>query len=561
MGIEEKGRVLTRKEQLRHAAQILSARGLFHAAKWASQLLVSIKANSEFDQLASESDFVGTELNDPPLIEDEQDTFSLAQSYFSTHEYLRCAHALEHFKNPKCVFLRLYALFLAGEKRKQEETQETVPKDEKGQGLLTSHSAVNHQLEKIERTIRDSPEAFNDCLCLYLLGIVLREQERHTEAVETYCISIRKFPWNWSAWSDLAVSWAAATVKGDKCKLDVSDHWMRKMFDAVVLLDKQEVDKAFALNLELHQQIPDSNYILAQLAISSQHKGDVNEARQRFEQLVHRDPFSLDHLDVFSNMLYVQGDRARLSNLAHHVVTVDKFRPETCCVVGNLYSIKQNHPRAVLYFARALRLDRRWLSAWTLMGHEYLEMRNSAAAIQAYRRAIDINPSDFRAWYGLGQTYEILQMYNYALFYYQKVTTLRPYDSRFWVALGSCYEHLHRLPDAIDCLERADNNGDDEGVALVKLAELYNRAGDQERAARSHRRIVEQHQGNPHKAQRVGDSLLYLAELMRQQGNLTNAHDMCDMIVGLDGAGPARDKARALLRDLQSQMASRTARQ
>ena len=37
--------------------------------------------------------------------------------------------------------------------------------------------------------------------------------------------------------------------------------------------------------------------------------------------------------------------------------------------------------QAVLYFRRALKLDKNYLSAWTLMGHEYVEMKNPAAAI------------------------------------------------------------------------------------------------------------------------------------------------------------------------------------
>ena len=39
--------------------------------------------------------------------------------------------------------------------------------------------------------------------------------------------------------------------------------------------------------------------------------------------------------------------------------------------------------QAVLYFQRALKQDRRFLNAWTLMGHEYVEMKNPPAAIGA----------------------------------------------------------------------------------------------------------------------------------------------------------------------------------
>jgi anaphase-promoting complex subunit 8 len=56
----------------------------------------------------------------------------------------------------------------------------------------------------------------------------------------------------------------------------------------------------------------------------------------------------------------------------------------------------------VIYFQRAIKLDKKYLSAWTLMGHEYLELKNTNAAIESYRTAVDIDNTDFRAWYGLG---------------------------------------------------------------------------------------------------------------------------------------------------------------
>ena len=46
------------------------------------------------------------------------------------------------------------------------------------------------------------------------------------------------------------------------------------------------------------------------------------------------DPFRLDNLDTYSNLLYVKEMRVELSHLAHRVVQVDKYRVETCCVIG-----------------------------------------------------------------------------------------------------------------------------------------------------------------------------------------------------------------------------------
>lgn len=149
------------------------------------------------------------------------------------------------------------------------------------------------------------------------------------------------------------------------------------------------------------------------------------------------------------------GARPQLAFIAQLATATDKFRPETCCVVGNYYSLKSEHEKAVMYFRRALTLDRNFLSAWTLMGHEYIEMKNTHAAIESYRRAVDVNRKDYRAWYGLGQAYEVLDMSFYALFYYQRAAALRPYDPKMWQAVGSCYAKMGRVEQSIRALKRA----------------------------------------------------------------------------------------------------------
>ena len=56
-------------------------------------------------------------------------------------------------------------------------------------------------------------------------------------------------------------------------------------------------------------------------------------------------------------------------------------------VLGNVYSIRSEHTKAVAYFRRAIKLDPGYLAAWTLMGHEFVELSNTHAAIEAYRKA------------------------------------------------------------------------------------------------------------------------------------------------------------------------------
>ena len=53
-------------------------------------------------------------------------------------------------------------------------------------------------------------------------------------------------------------------------------------------------------------------------------------------------------MDTHSNILYVQENFPALSHLAHRTAATDKYRPETCCIIGNYYSLKAQHEKVSL---------------------------------------------------------------------------------------------------------------------------------------------------------------------------------------------------------------------
>ena len=272
-------------------------------------------------------------------------------------------------------------------------------------------------------------------------------------------------------------------------------------------------------NLELYQQSPNltqslsrllsifptSSFLLTCNALLSYHSKDLMAAEQHFSQMLSLHPHRLDSLDHYSNILYVLNLRPKLAFLAHLCSSVDKFRPESCVVIGNYYSLLSMHEKAVQYFRRALTLDRSCLSAWTLMGHEYVELKNTHAAIESYRRAVDVNRRDYRAWYGLGQAYEMIEMHTYSLWYFKKAAGLRPWDGKMWNAVGSCLQKMGRERDGIKALKRAlradafydagssfSSSGDlvvSRGTTgqmdpdiLVQIAGMYDSIGEEEEA-------------------------------------------------------------------------------
>lgn len=62
-------------------------------------------------------------------------------------------------------------------------------------------------------------------------------------------------------------------------------------------------------------------------------------AAAKFSEIREEDPYCLDGMDVYSNVLYVQINQPELAQLAHHAFEVDKYRVETCCIVGKFYFV------------------------------------------------------------------------------------------------------------------------------------------------------------------------------------------------------------------------------
>jgi anaphase-promoting complex subunit 8 len=554
-------------------------------------------------------------------------------------------------------YLRAYALFMAGERRKEEEYNELESSGTGlggggggsgshnndgsggsgggtkttsvggGSGGVSSATTTRIKNPYLSQLVREVSEAYNDnnelglsggeeqqqqqqqprytldAFGLYVYGMLLKEAKNesipcphppHMILVE----SLLEFPLNWSAWLDLCevltsgnndASSASMTNSNIEQQVEqtlqpiLATHYMYHFFCAHLMAHHHSAhEDALVLLERLYEPLPDqplfqSPHLKTQLAVVHYHLRELEQALMWFKESSADDRYSLDHKDVYSNILYVKEDRVALSHLAHEAVVIDKYRPETCCIVGNYYSLKQQRQKAVLYFQRALKLDRSYTSAWTLMGHEYVELKQTEQAMESYRRAVTVSPKDYRAWYGLGQTYEFLNMYLYALFYYRKAATLRPYDPRMWCAVGQCFSALHKIQDAIRAYERAVAQEDNEGIATQKLAALYRQDGRQEEAAMCYIRHLELRylvtSASPEHQQQNGgtaaatptldaivqgivlesveaEALLFLAQYHKSHGEFDTAALMCSRLV--EYPGPEKEQAKGLLRDLRS---------
>lgn len=550
------------RAELRKAWVELSFRELSSAAQWAAELSCALPQQDDAPP-------AGGEETSPAMLPHVavagsgamSSTVMLAKSCFNMREYGRAAHVLKGVRDlhnhQAALFIRLYALYLAGEKRKEEEAMEVADPVEKCQVKNQELKGIEEHLAALhERHLLDGPN-------LYLYGITLRGLDLQVEARQMLLESVRVFPCNWSAWLDIiAICSDLGDTNGARSQLEalrLPDHWMVHFFHAALNLELQRNETAQERYAGLQRHFPESSYILSQTATCQYNMRNFDASQVMFDEVRRKDPFKLTSMDTYSNILYVKEQSAALSHLARQAVKIDKYTPEACCIVGNYHSLKGEHEKSVTYFQRALCLNRNFTPAWILMGHEFMEMKNTPAAIDAYRTAVNINQRDYRAWYGLGQTYELLNLHFYALFYYKRAMTLRPEDARMWCAMAQCYDAMERKSEAVKCYEKAQRCGDRDRMALPRLARLHRDLGERHEAAASYLQMIPQGTlaGAWHpKASGGGlasdavEALRFLMVFYREEGRLAECERCAAQL--LDTAGPERDEAKAVLQDLRA---------
>ncbi|CAF3354286.1 unnamed protein product [Rotaria socialis] len=477
---------------LQKAIPALDLVGLVHSRKWCCEMLQCITIGT-----ASTEGGGGDELDDGINLNitarelgTSSSLYLMAKSYFDLREYTRCANHLRNCTSGYGFFLRLYALYLDGLKHRCDDFVDVFPDTASNQRQATTKASLDNTWLirlRTELTTNEKTQPLNGYSC-YVYALVLKRLGLLNEALPYFVRTVKAVPHLWSAWEDLV------TLIDSEQKLhslDLPKHWIRNVFYARCYVELHKPELCVYICKELTQiGFHNSTYILLLQAKAYETGAELQLARTCCEDARTIDPYNLDSMDIFSNILFVLEDYHALAGLAQKCIEIEKYRFETCIVVGNFYSIRNDHARAIQYFTRALRMNPDYPAAWILLGHEFVEGKNHAAAINAYREALDLNRRDHRAWYGLGETYEIIKMYNYALYYFKEAFALKPNDSRYSNALGEVYERTQKLHEAKKCYWRSYCVGDIEGNALAKYAHVCDHLKDEETAARAYMEFI-----------------------------------------------------------------------
>lgn len=254
----------------------------------------------------------------------EHDLYLLSKSYFDLREYDRCAHFLKGCTSSRSRFLYFYSLYLSYEKKKLDTMTDTN---------FSSDPMKNNHLKNLCSIIQtDYHDKKLDGYCLYIYGVILKKLGLTGQALDILLEAVNLAPTNWSAWQELAL---VIPNKNKLNTLNFPNHWMKYFFLAYAYLEHLCFDESLEIYNNLCLQGFEKNtFIKAQCAILYHNCKDYYKAIDNYKELLAEDPYRLDSLDIYSNFLYVQGLKTELAELAHKAAAIDKYRVETCCIIG-----------------------------------------------------------------------------------------------------------------------------------------------------------------------------------------------------------------------------------
>ena len=472
-----------------------------------------------------------------------KETLNYANTLFDLKEYNKCINILSPLLNPKyprAMFLYyLSKYYLVSEKMQEEKLNNN---ENLGLKYASTDTLNKLQIELAEKISDFSP------FLNYLYGIILKDLKKYEESKIYFIKALNSCPFIWSCWVDLCY---VLKQIGSKNSFNlINDHWMKYFFLENYFIEKNYDAEAIQILDLLQNLFPNNAFIQNQLAVCYYNLHEYELSIEYFEKLFQLDQYRYEGVDFYSHILFIKENYCELSNLAYRCYENNKYRPETCCVIGNFYALKGEHPKAIAFFKRALKLDNSYLPVYTLMGHEFLEMKIISSAVESYRTAIDVDPNDFNAYYGLASVYEISQMYNFALYYYMKAAKSKPNDSRMFTALGMTYEKLDKKVEAIKCYEKAIIFKDKEGIALYRMAKLYDEMGEKDKAAVCfEKNLTKNFEGN-FDGESMIESCLYLGKYYKEKNMYDKAYNILMKLKDYEGS--EKDEIHSLIKEINN---------
>lgn len=126
------------------------------------------------------------------------------------------------------------------------------------------------------------------------------------EAIQILIEAVNKQPTLWCAWLELANLIRTIDLLNNINHNALPQHWIKDLFLAHCYMELSLSEEALNIYMEYSNKgFEKSIYIKSQIAKCYDNLREGQECKQTFEAIRKLDPFNLDYMDIYSNILFV----------------------------------------------------------------------------------------------------------------------------------------------------------------------------------------------------------------------------------------------------------------
>mmetsp|Transcript_6925 Transcript_6925/g.6085 ORF Transcript_6925/g.6085 Transcript_6925/m.6085 type:complete len:268 (-) Transcript_6925:87-890(-) len=167
------------------------------------------------------------------------------------------------------------------------------------------------------------------------------------------------------------------------------------------------------------------------------------------------EPYTIEGLQYYSICLWQLKNQVELCSLSNYALKKNTLLPETWVIVGNCYSLQNEHEAAIKFFKRAIQLDKDCAMAYTLCGHEHFEVENYEESDKQYRKGASADKRNYKSWWGLGNINMKQEKFDKALKNFKHAEMIYPNSSFIQTYIGMAMMNLNRMEEALERFEKS----------------------------------------------------------------------------------------------------------
>ncbi|CCA77876.1 hypothetical protein PIIN_00522 [Serendipita indica DSM 11827] len=158
------------------------------------------------------------------------------------------------------------------------------------------------------------------------------------------------------------------------------------------------------------------------------------------------------------------GDLERAQKAYERALAINPTSWRALTSAAHICRCREDYPRAVEYFNRAIQIDDKNGDIWSSLGHCFLMQDELQSAYQAYQNALFHLPhpkEDAKLWYGIGILYDRYGSLQHAEEAFSSVLHMDPNFEKadeIYFRLGIIYKQLQRYQESLKCFDQILRN-------------------------------------------------------------------------------------------------------